>query len=107
MRFLADNWWYILIIGVMAFIMFRMGGCCGGNSTHDSDNDFHGGGCCSGHTHHVKHNNHYILSEDTAKDHVCGMIVNKKDAITREINGQIYYFCSNGCANEFERNHGV
>lgn len=120
MRFLADNWWYILIVGAMAFMMFRGGGCCGaGHGSHSGHDDSHGGGCCGGgHTDHMNHNDHEEHSEgyteksmhisiDSARDPVCGMNVTKKDAISREINGETYYFCSKSCANEFERKHAI
>ena len=104
MKFLTDNWWYILIFGVMAYMMFRGGGCCGGGHENHSGDEHMG---------HQKPNEHtggYIenttnISIDTAKDPVCGMNVSKKDAISREINGTTYYFCSKNCANEFEKNH--
>ena len=53
MKFLIDNWWYFLIFGVMAFMMFRKGGCCSvGHSEHSGQSDFqgklNGGGCCGG-----------------------------------------------------------
>lgn len=119
LKFLTDNWWYILIFGVMAYMMFRGGGCCGGGNTshggHDDPHEGHnGGGCCGGgHTDQMSHKDHeehsagYIDSIDTAKDPVCGMKVSKKDSISREINGQTYYFCSKNCANEFQRNNPV
>lgn len=118
LRFLADNWWYILFIGLMAYMMFRRGGCCGGgHSSHGRQDDSHGGGCCGGghknHMNHQKHEEHSLeyteksanMSIDTAKDPVCGMIVSKADSITRGINGKTYYFCSQNCANEFKREH--
>lgn len=115
MKFLADNWWYILIVAVMAYMMIRGGGCCGGeHGNHRGHNDSHDGGCCGGeHMDHQKHNEHnggYIknstnINIDTAKDPVCGMNVSKKDAISRNIDGKTYYFCSKNCANEFEINH--
>jgi YHS domain-containing protein len=37
-------------------------------------------------------------------DPVCGMQVDEKDAITSQHQGQTYYFCSNECKNQFERN---
>ena len=39
-----------------------------------------------------------------AKDPVCGMEVNEKDAsATAEYKGQTYYFCCEGCKRSFER----
>ena len=53
MKFLADNWWYFLILGAMAYMMTKGGGCCGvGHSTQGKDNNTQGksssGGCCGG-----------------------------------------------------------
>lgn len=36
-----------------------------------------------------------------ATDPVCGMRVYKTDAITRQVNGKTYYFCSRHCADTF------
>ena len=39
------------------------------------------------------------------KDPVCGMTINSESAKARkELKGQTYYFCSSGCAAEFEAN---
>lgn len=51
MRFLADNWWYLLILGAMAYMMTKGGGCCGvGHSTQgkDTKGKSSGEGCCGG-----------------------------------------------------------
>lgn len=41
---------------------------------------------------------------ETATDPVCGMSVAVNgDAVTREVNGRTYYFCSEHCANTFEK----
>lgn len=118
LRLLADNWWYILFLGLMAYMMFRGGGCCGGgHSSHSGQHDSYGGGCCgNGHKDHSNHKKHgednaayteksTSMSIDTAQDPVCGMFVSKADSISREVNGKTYYFCSQNCANEFERKH--
>ncbi|UZW12788.1 hypothetical protein OSC52_13100 [Clostridium pasteurianum] len=36
MKFLAENWWYFLIVFAMAFMMFRKGGCCGSHSHQEA-----------------------------------------------------------------------
>ncbi|WP_156498987.1 DUF2933 domain-containing protein [Clostridium ljungdahlii] len=42
MRFLADNWWYVLFLGLMSCMIFRGGGCCGGgHSVHSRHHDSH------------------------------------------------------------------
>ena len=41
----------------------------------------------------------------TVKDPVCGMQIEKEDAVARvEYNGKAYYFCSEDCSSEFEDN---
>lgn len=49
------------------------------------------------------------VPHNTVKDLVCGMNINQADAIeaglTLEVEGTIYYFCSEECAEEFHR-HG-
>ncbi len=40
---------------------------------------------------------------DTAIDPVCGMTVDKKTAIKREIGGKTYYFCRQECADTFQK----
>lgn len=122
MEFLANNWFYFLIVGAMIYMMFRGGGCCGGmHTSHGGHGDSHGGhhegGCCGGgHMDHgnmnpMGQNDHeerskgYIenLENINMEDPVCGMYVSKQDAVVRQINGSTYYFCSECCANEFER----
>jgi YHS domain-containing protein len=108
MQFLASNWLYLIFIGVMAFVMVRGGGCCGGHShsTHSNDGQSHGGGCCGGgsHDHHsnsnYEHQNH-INQLDTVKDPICGMSVNPDTAIKHIVDGKTYYFCSESCRTEF------
>lgn len=40
-----------------------------------------------------------------ARDPVCGMEVNEKEAAaTSEYQGQTYYFCAAGCKRAFDRN---
>lgn len=117
MKFLAANWLYILIWGAMIFIMLRGGGCCGhGNHKKhgDSHGENHGGDCGGGHDNHDSHRennnslsnneNVQVIDIDFAQDPICGMSVSKKDAISRLKNGKTYYFCSENCANEFEKN---
>lgn len=38
----------------------------------------------------------------TARDPVCGMVVNKDTALRSEVGGRTYYFCSTGCQRTFE-----
>lgn len=47
MEFLTNNWIYFALVGLMAFVMMKGGGCCGSN-TGDEDSQTKGGGCCGG-----------------------------------------------------------
>jgi len=38
---------------------------------------------------------------DTAKDPVCGMVVEKRKSLKKEMGGRAYYFCSDGCLKTF------
>ena len=44
-----------------------------------------------------------VDDEDMAIDPVCGMKVDKKTAIRREIGGKTYYFCAEVCADTFQK----
>lgn len=50
MEFLRSNWLYFVSAGLMAYMMFRRGGCCGGhsNDSHSENGSSKAGGCCSG-----------------------------------------------------------
>jgi putative ABC transport system ATP-binding protein len=37
-----------------------------------------------------------------AEDPVCGMAVERETAVTKQYNGETYYFCSRGCRDEFD-----
>lgn len=41
------------------------------------------------------------ITEDMAKDPICGMVIPKSRSIKRIINGKEYYFCSESCAKTF------
>jgi Cu+-exporting ATPase len=41
-------------------------------------------------------------ASDTARDPVCGMVVDKAGALVSEVGGRAYYFCSSGCQRTFE-----
>ncbi|WP_198543879.1 YHS domain-containing protein [Petroclostridium xylanilyticum] len=98
MEFLQENWWYLLFVGAMMFMMFRRGGCCGGHSY-------------GGYSHGGDHGSHYppntnqsnTQTMDMVKDPVCGMYINPNTAIHEVINGKTYYFCSEACRNEFRK----
>lgn len=94
----------ILTIALAVFLFYRMfkgGGCCGGS--HNVGHENHGGGCCSHDGHNARMQNDTNEQIETHKDPICGMYVSEKDAITRQINGQTVYFCSENCAREYER----
>lgn len=95
------NWIiYIGLAVLMFYMMSKGGGCCGGHGGHG------GHGNDGGHSHGgYGHGGNAMNSDlETFKDPVCGMYVSKHNAITRLIDGQTYYFCSESCANEFSRN---
>ncbi|MBI5888523.1 MAG: heavy metal translocating P-type ATPase [Deltaproteobacteria bacterium] len=41
-------------------------------------------------------------AHDTAKDPICGMVVDKRKSLKKEMGGRMYYFCSDGCFRTFE-----
>ncbi|MBI5755394.1 MAG: heavy metal translocating P-type ATPase [Nitrospirae bacterium] len=41
-------------------------------------------------------------SAETAKDPICGMVVDKNKSLKKEAGGRMYYFCSDGCLRTFE-----
>ncbi|WP_162095341.1 heavy metal translocating P-type ATPase [Pseudomonas chlororaphis] len=53
---------------------------------------------------HMQHSHHRqaLASETMAKDPICGMMVDKTTALSRERGGRRYYFCSDTCLRTFE-----
>ncbi|MBI5643091.1 MAG: heavy metal translocating P-type ATPase [Deltaproteobacteria bacterium] len=41
-------------------------------------------------------------ARDTAKDPICGMVVDKHKSLRKDAGGRTYYFCSDGCLRTFE-----
>jgi len=41
-------------------------------------------------------------AHETAKDPICGMVVDKHKSLHKEFAGRMYYFCSDGCLRTFE-----
>ncbi|HKZ46864.1 MAG TPA: heavy metal translocating P-type ATPase [Thermodesulfobacteriota bacterium] len=41
-------------------------------------------------------------AHETAKDPICGMVVEKNKSLKTEVGGRTYYFCSDGCLRTFE-----
>ncbi|HBG46523.1 MAG TPA: heavy metal translocating P-type ATPase [Deltaproteobacteria bacterium] len=41
-------------------------------------------------------------ASDTAKDPICGMVVDKGKSLKKELGGRTFYFCSDGCLRTFE-----
>jgi len=41
-------------------------------------------------------------AHETAKDPICGMVVDKNKSLKKEMGGRMYYFCSDGCMRTFE-----
>lgn len=105
MEYLVQNWWYILLMGAFAFMMFRGGGCCGGGHAHGGNG--RSGSCHSGHNGGNSHNGSGQMNNqiETVQDPVCGMYVNPDTAIKQEIDGKMYYFCSEHCRSSFMKKH--
>lgn len=53
---------------------------------------------------HMQHSQHpqALASEKMAKDPICGMMVDKTKALSRERGGRRYYFCSDTCLRTFD-----
>lgn len=53
---------------------------------------------------HMQHSQHQqaVASGEMAKDPICGMMVDKTTALSRERGGRSYYFCSDTCLRTFE-----
>lgn len=77
-----------LLIGGMVLMMLRGGGCCGGHR--------HGGGHGHGNSSGGDQN-----AIDMVRDPVCGMMVNKKEALKAVVEGKEYCFCSEACLKSF------
>ena len=43
-----------------------------------------------------------VRPHETAKDPICGMVVDKNRSLKKELGGRMYYFCSEGCVRTFE-----
>src|SRR3989337_1236749 len=41
-------------------------------------------------------------AHETAKDPICGMVVEKNKSLKKELGGRMFYFCSDGCLRTFE-----
>lgn len=74
MEFILQNGLYFLLIGVMGYMMFKGGGCCGGHShgTHSNENHVH-----TGQTGIGKIDRNQV---EMAIDPVCGMYVDPKNS---------------------------
>lgn len=105
MEYLAQNWWYILLVGAFAYMMFKGGGCCGGGHSrggHDNSGHGHMGHNGGNDQHGSEQMNNQI---QMVLDPVCGMYVNPDTAIKQEIDGKTYYFCSEHCRSSFVKKH--
>lgn len=47
------------------------------------------------------------LNRGRVRDPVCGMYLDPERAITRAVQGRVFYFCREGCAEEFLGRTGV
>lgn len=104
----------ILLFAALMFLMHRlgggMGGCCGGHGHahggHAGGSDYERDAKSQGQGYsHQHHDSAHVGVQETVLDPVCGMYVLPNEAVRREIGGRVYYFCSERCAHEFERNH--
>ncbi|MBI5903330.1 MAG: YHS domain-containing protein, partial [Deltaproteobacteria bacterium] len=41
-------------------------------------------------------------AHETAKDPICGMVVDKNKSLKKDLGGRMHYFCSDGCLKTFE-----
>ncbi|WP_422444499.1 YHS domain-containing protein [Thermoanaerobacterium sp. DL9XJH110] len=100
---MESNILFLLVAAAFLFLMMRGGGCCGGHGGHGGHGS-HGGR--NGHSHSGRYQDENFKNDsensDYAVDPVCGMKVLKNRAVTRQIDGKIYYFCSEQCANSFK-----
>ncbi|OGO77374.1 MAG: hypothetical protein A2Y23_09950 [Clostridiales bacterium GWB2_37_7] len=91
MEFIVQNWWYILLIGAFAYMMFKGGGCCGGGHNHTEH-----------HRDNNKHGSELMNNQiEMVLDPECGMTINPETAIKQNIDGKVYYFCSEACRSNF------
>ncbi|KKM10306.1 hypothetical protein SY88_14735 [Clostridiales bacterium PH28_bin88] len=104
MEFLSTYWPYLVFGGLMLLMMRHGGGCCGG---HQHGGHGHGGQGGHGHQHEGdgKRDQDNRIAAGQARDPVCGMTVNKKEAVYKNYDGQEYYFCSDDCARTFNARH--
>jgi len=49
-------------------------------------------------------NKYFASEQELAADPVCGMRVVKNEELKTEVAGKVYYFCSPGCLEQFEKN---
>lgn len=114
MKYLAENWWYILLIAGFAFMMFRKGGCCGGHSQGGHDHSGHDQSSHDrsghGHTEQNGDNGQHVSGRmnnqiEMVLDPECGMHVDPETALKHSMDGKTYYFCSETCRDNFVRKH--
>ncbi|MEP7239685.1 MAG: heavy metal translocating P-type ATPase [Devosia sp.] len=54
----------------------------------------------------AQHGHHQVEAPETARDPVCGMMIDPLTAVSTEHGGTIYYFCCDGCRDSFIGNPG-
>ncbi len=95
------NIFWIIVFGLIVYMMFKKGGgCCGGHGGHN-DHSGHGGRedkSLPPTDHHARK-----MSHDNAKDPVCGMDVTGDSAVS-EFHGRTFHFCSEKCRKLFDLN---
>lgn len=77
MELLSSNWLYVVVLGIMVFMMFRGSGFLSKYKQNESNNF------------------------QEVKDPLCGMIVKPDTAVKQILDGKTYYFCSKECSEEF------
>jgi YHS domain-containing protein len=80
---------WLVIFGAFFFFMMRFG--CGAHMAHGGHGG-HGGGEHEGHT----------VSGGSAKDPVCGMVVESGRGYTENREGREFHFCSRNCLDKFD-----
>lgn len=97
---------FLVLIGVVVYMMMKGGGCCGGHDLHrghkeNGDHEKSGNQNNASHAHHHMETDSYKDMQET--DPVCGMEVND-DKIESSYLGKTFHFCSEQCKKVFNLN---
>ncbi len=95
------NIFWIIVFGLIVYMMMKKGGgCCGGHGGH---NDHSGHGGQDEKTLPPTDHQARKMSHDNTKDPVCGMDVTGDSAVS-EFHGKTFHFCSEKCRKLFYLN---